>query len=273
MENSLFPKPSLFGKPGVTDTGTENSVSWKPRLRRCFGMGHRQRLLARFSFQIAYQPLKRRLVRVMVLPVAEVGDEVLAYLARRIFPRITVEALPIAQRLKPHQPDGKQHPLLFFRLPLARLGDLGVHPLAVHAVLRQNEQQPVMQPNGLVNLFVDLPPALDVVRREPAAHPLGLEIGMQPLSKLLVVGRIANEAGVKLNAACNQRVDIRDELVRNAASAKEHLWNLAARLVDGVNADDGRSRVLNYFETLGSTEIHVTKACCTRTRQTEVRRC
>ena len=30
---------------------------------------------------------------------------------------VAVEALPIAQRLKSHQPDGKQHPLAFFRLP------------------------------------------------------------------------------------------------------------------------------------------------------------
>jgi len=37
--------------------------------------------LARFGFQIADQPLKRRLIRIVVFPVAEVGDEVLAYLA------------------------------------------------------------------------------------------------------------------------------------------------------------------------------------------------
>jgi len=38
----------------------------------------------------------------------------------------------------------------------------------------EDQQQPVMQPNGLIDLFVDLPPALDIVRREPAAHTFGL---------------------------------------------------------------------------------------------------
>jgi hypothetical protein len=30
-------------------------------------------------------------------------------------------------------------------------------------VFREDQQQPVMQPNGLVDLFVDLPPAFNVV--------------------------------------------------------------------------------------------------------------
>jgi len=51
-----------------------------------------------------------------------------------------------------------------------------------------------MQPNGLINLFVNLPPAFNIVRRKPAAHALGLQVGMQPLGKLLVVGRVANDS-------------------------------------------------------------------------------
>jgi hypothetical protein len=44
-------------------------------------MGHQQRLPARFGFQITDQPLKHRLIRIMVYPIAEVGIEVLPYLA------------------------------------------------------------------------------------------------------------------------------------------------------------------------------------------------
>jgi hypothetical protein len=93
-------------------------------------MGHRQRLLTRFGFQITHQPLKRGLIRVVLLPVAEVGNKILAHLARRIFPGIAVEALPIAQPLKFRQPDRKQHPLPLLHLAFAGLGDLGLHPLA-----------------------------------------------------------------------------------------------------------------------------------------------
>jgi hypothetical protein len=33
-----------------------------------------------------------------------------------------------------------------------------------------------------------------VLRREPAAHALGLQVGVQPLDKLLVADRVADEA-------------------------------------------------------------------------------
>ena len=151
-------------------------------------------LLAGLSFQIADQPLKRRLIRIVVFPVAEVGDEELAYLAGRVLSGIAVEALPIAQHIKLHQPDRKQHPLAFLHLPFAGLGDLGLHPLAVQAVLGENQQQPVMQANGLVNLLVQLASSLDVVRREPAAYAFGLQVSMEPLGKLLVLCRIADES-------------------------------------------------------------------------------
>jgi len=62
--------------------------------------------------------------RVVVLPVAEVGDEVLANLLGHILPG-AVDPLPIAQRLKPHQPDRKQHPLTVLHLAFAGLGNLG----------------------------------------------------------------------------------------------------------------------------------------------------
>ena len=55
-----------------------------------------------------------------------------------------------------------------------------------------------MHPNALVDLFVDLAPALDIVWRKPAAHPFGLQVGMQPLGKLLVVGRVTDKARVVL---------------------------------------------------------------------------
>src|ERR1035441_9101108 len=151
------------------------------------------------AFQIPHQPHQPRLVRIVLFPVAEVRNEILPHLARRIFPRIAVEALPIAQHLKRRQPDREQHPLTFLHLAPARLGQLGLHPLARHAVLREDQQQPVMQPNGLIDLFVDLLPTMDVVRRKPAADALGLQVGMQPLGKLLVAGRIADEAGVVLD--------------------------------------------------------------------------
>ena len=84
-------------------------------------------------------------------------------------------------------------------LALTRIGNLRPHPIAVHAVLGEDEQQLVMQPDGLIELLMNLAPALDVVRRKPAAHAFVLQIGIEPLGKLLVFGRIADEAGVELD--------------------------------------------------------------------------
>ena len=69
--------------------------------------------------------------------------------------------------------------------------------------------------NVLVNLLVELAAALDVVRRKlrgpqrapllrslgwkSATYALVLQVSMEPIGKLLVFGRIADEAGVELD--------------------------------------------------------------------------
>ena len=58
---------------------------------------------------MADQALERFLIRVVVLPVAEVGDEILANLAGGVFAGIGVEELPVAQGLKGREADGEQH--------------------------------------------------------------------------------------------------------------------------------------------------------------------
>src|SRR5664280_817345 len=135
-------------------------------------------------------------------------------------------------------------------LPLARIGNFGFDPVTAHAVLGEDQQQLVMQADGLVDLLVQLAAALHFLRRKPAAHTLGLQVSMEPLGKLLVFGRIADEAGVELNGPSHHRADVGDELVGNAAATQKRLGNLAARLVDGVNANGRRSEVVNSLETL-----------------------
>jgi hypothetical protein len=52
------------------------------------------------GFQVADQALEGFLIRVMVLPVAEVRDEILANLAGGVLSGVGVEALPVAQGFK-----------------------------------------------------------------------------------------------------------------------------------------------------------------------------
>src|SRR5271157_1027490 len=85
---------------------------------------------------------------------------------------------------------------------------------------------------------------------EPAAHALGLQVGIQSICKLLVFGRVADEAGVELDGPSHHRADVGNELVGNAAARQECVGNLAVGLVDGVNADGGGADVSDGFESL-----------------------
>src|ERR1019366_4223681 len=131
--------------------------------------------------------------------------------------------------------------------------------------------QPVMQPNGLVDLLMDLLPAMYIVRRKPAAHAFVLQVGMNPLGKLLVVRRVADEAGVELDGTSYHRADVGDELLGNAAAAQEDLGDLAARFVNRVNADAGRADMVDRIEPLGFAQVNITKDCCTQGCHAEIR--
>ena len=133
-----------------------------------------------------------------------------------------------------------------------------------------------MQPNSLVDLFVDLPPSLDVVRRKPAAHPIALQIAVEPLGKLLVLGRIAYEAGVKLDGTPHHRANVGDELVGNAAAAQEHPGNTAVGLVDCVDANGGWPLMFDCFEAFGIPQIDISEVsfpcgCLSKIGTAEVR--
>src|SRR5664280_1486005 len=80
-------------------------------------------------------------------------------------------------------------------LPLARIGNFGFDPVTAHAVLGEDQQQLVMQADGLVDLLVQLAASLHFLGCEPAAHAFGLQVSMEPLGKLLVLGRVADKAG------------------------------------------------------------------------------
>jgi len=62
-----------------------------------------------------------------------------------------------------------------------------------------------MQPNRVIDLFMDLPPPFDIVRRKPATYAFVLQVGMEPLGKLLVARRVADEAGVVLDGPSHHR--------------------------------------------------------------------
>jgi hypothetical protein len=75
--------------------------------------------------------------------------------------------------------------IAFVELSLPGMSYLGLHPLAVHAVLGKNKKQPIVEPNRLVDLFVDLLARMDIAGREPAPNASALQVSVQAVGEVL----------------------------------------------------------------------------------------
>src|SRR5271166_749367 len=117
----------------------------------------------------------------------------------------------------------------------------------------------VMQADGRVNLLVELLAGFNIVRREPAAHAFILQAFVQTVGKLLVLARIADEAGVELNRTADQGTDVGDELVGKARAAQEDFRDFALGAIDRINADGGRPIMANGLQAFGCAQIDIGK--------------
>ena len=170
-------------------------------------------------------------------------------------------------------------PVSFFYLTFARLGDFGLHPLTRHTVLRQDQQQLVTQPNCVIDLLMDLPPPLMSATRTSSA-PFGLQVSMEALGKLLVVGRIADEARVELKRLAVPEVNhsISDPRIRRTTNLgrttslplppNQQGYNRAGIPRESCRATcgwcqchGGWAGVLDGFESLCRAQIQVGKSC------------
>jgi hypothetical protein len=100
---------------------------------------------------------------------------------------------------------------LFRNLTLASAADLKFHPWALHAVGTQYEEQFVIDPDRLINLFMDFAATLDIVRREPDAEPCVLQALMQAATEGFIGAAVADEAGVELNGLAKERWEVLDQ--------------------------------------------------------------
>ena len=169
--------------------------------------------LGAIGLQVPQKPLKRHLIRIVLLPIAEIGDKVFPNFNRRIFASIGVEALPIPNDRKRNEADREQDTYLVASLAPASLANFCFYPLAIHACPRKNEQDAVVNANRFINLLVNLLARLDVVRCKPAAYAFVLEVSVEAFGKLLVLGRMANKTRVELYRFIQERWQVIDELV------------------------------------------------------------
>src|SRR5579871_4921469 len=111
------------------------------------------------------------------LPVAKIRDKVLTDFTSGVCPGVSIEAHPIPDGFEICKPYRKEYTPIVAHFAAASLGNFGFDPLATHAGWGNNQQKPVKDADGFVDLLVDLLAALHVMRREPAANASCLQIG------------------------------------------------------------------------------------------------
>src|SRR3954454_9886551 len=94
------------------------------------------------------------------------------------------------------------------------------------------------------------------MRREPAAHALVLEVGVKAVGELLVLARIADEAGVELDRLVQQRWQVVDQVVWQADAAQEGQGQ-RTRTLQGLMVDGARAVMQASFQSLCPRQIGI----------------
>jgi hypothetical protein len=85
-----------------------------------------------------------------------------------------------------------------------------------------------VEADGLINLFVNLLAACDVMRCKPAADSFGLQVGIKAIGELLIFAGVADEAGVVLDGFADERADVGDKAVGNTRATQEDLGDFSS---------------------------------------------
>jgi hypothetical protein len=206
----------------------------------------------------------------MVLPIAEIRDEILANFTRRVLAGVGVKALPIPQRLERSKANGEKHSAVFAQFSFPRLGNFRLHPFALHAMRRKDEQEPVVDANGFVDLLVNLFSTLNLMGRKPAADAFVLKIGMEPLGKLLIFGGVADEAGIELDGLVQERWQECYEVVRKTATPEKGEGERTG-FGKGSVVESAWSIMCAGFEPQHISQIHIDKQSFIKDHPAEVR--
>src|SRR5260221_2218221 len=172
----------------------------------------------RARLQIAEQALQPALVGVMVFPAGEISNMARLFDVRS----------PISGALDDLfiQADGKEHGALCLAFFGKCVLYLVFDPPTGDRMRREDQQELIVQANGLVDALPELISDLHIFRGKPAAHAFTLQVGIQPVGKVLVAAGIADEAGVVLDGMSNQGVHIGEEVLWHTGFAQKCFGNV-----------------------------------------------
>ncbi len=151
--------------------------------------------LLALCLQVAQQLLKRLLITCVGFPSSHIAN----------MPRSSDVCRPRLRGLHYGiiQPHRKKHRALLLSFFLKCCLDFLLYPFAIDRILRQHKQQLVIDSNCFINPRSEFVPDFQILRSEPTAHAFALEVGINALCKILVLGRITDKARVKLKRLFN----------------------------------------------------------------------
>src|SRR4051812_11503969 len=229
---------------------TSPNQCWRPGRTGATAVTERSLWFSLRHLQVAQHPLQDFLVGVMVLPSAEVTDVALD--AQAASPGFVCVQHGVID------PDREQNGRLARPLLIQGPRHFLLNPITGNRVFGQDQQHLVAQPDRLVDGVDDLGADRHVVRREPAAHAFVLEIGVEAVGELLVLARIADEAGEELDRLVQQRGQVVDQVIRQADTAQEGegQWT---RALQGSMVDGAWSSMLAGFQALCPHQIGISE--------------
>src|SRR5262249_14951772 len=138
-----------------------------------------------------------RLEQVMILPLREVRDEILADLVPEVFSASRIEALPILNGLEVDEPNREELSPFLLEFCPAGLTDLRLDPFAFQTSRREHQEQLVVDADRLIDLLMKLLAPVDVLGRVPDPQPLIAHLGVKSFGKLLILVAVADEARIE----------------------------------------------------------------------------
>src|SRR5207244_2510375 len=129
-----------------------------------------------------------------------------------------------------------------------RLFDFILYPRTVNGMLRKDDQEFIIEPYRLINAVSEFVSNFQIFRSKPAAYVFTLQIGIEPLGKLLILTGITDKAGVVLNGVLSQGTDIGNEGIGQASLTQEGLRDVSFRPQEGICPDGRRPPVEDSFQ-------------------------
>jgi hypothetical protein len=115
----------------------------------------------------------------------------------------------------------KKNGPFFLLFPFEAGFDFFGNPITFDRVFGKEKEQFVMEAYGLINTLTETISDLEVLGSQPAAHAFVLKIRMELVSKFLISGRIADEAGIQLTDLVKNGRQVLNQMVRKSAASKK----------------------------------------------------